>query len=50
VGENGAYRVLVEGSPRDPAGGRFSIDDVERRLSSVQTRTDLASRFSAAEI
>jgi precorrin-3B synthase len=49
VGDNGAYRVVVEGSPRDPAVGRFSIDDIQRRLSSVQTRADLASRFSAAE-
>ncbi len=49
VGDNGAYRVVVEGSPRDPAVGRLSIDDIERCLSSVQTRADLASRFSAAE-
>jgi precorrin-3B synthase len=49
VGDNGAYRVVVEGSARDPAIGRFSIDDIERRLSSIQTRADLASRFSAAE-
>lgn len=49
VGDNGAYRVVVEGSPRDPAVGRFSIDDIERRLSSVQSRADLVSRFSAAQ-
>ena len=49
VGDDGAYRVVVEGSPRDPAVGRFSIDDIERRLSSVETRVDLASRFPAAE-
>jgi precorrin-3B synthase len=49
VGDNGAYRIVVEGSPRDPAVGRFSIDDIERRLSSVDTLADLASRFSAAE-
>ncbi len=49
VGDDGAYRVVVEGTPRDPAVGRFSIDDIERCLSSVQTRADLASRFSAAE-
>ncbi len=50
VGDNGAYRVAVEGTPRYPAVGRLSIADIERRLSSVQTRADLASRFSAAEI
>jgi precorrin-3B synthase len=49
VGDNGAYRVVVEGTPRDPAIGRLSIDDIERRLSSVDTRADLSSRFSAAE-
>jgi len=48
VGDNGAYGVVVEGSPRDPAVGRFSIDDIERRLSSVDTRADLVSRFPAA--
>ena len=49
VGDDGAYRVVVEGSPGDPVVGRFSIDDIERRLSSAQSRADLASRFSAAE-
>ena len=49
VGDNGAYQVVVEGSPRDPAVDRLSIDDIERRLSSVDTRADLVSRFSAAE-
>ena len=49
VGDDGAYRVVVEGSPRDPAVGRFSIDDIERRLSSVETRVDLKSRFPAVQ-
>jgi precorrin-3B synthase len=49
IGDNGAYRVVAEGSPRDPAVGRFSIDDIERHLSAVQTRADLLSRFAAAE-
>jgi precorrin-3B synthase len=47
VGENGAYRVVVGGTPHDPGVGCLAIDDIERRLSSVQTRADLASRFSA---
>ncbi len=49
VGDNGAYRVVVEGTPQDPGVSRLSIDDIERRLSSVDTRADLASRFSVAE-
>jgi precorrin-3B synthase len=49
VGDNGAYRVVVEGTRRDPAVGRFSIDDIERRLSSVDTRAHLVSRFPAAQ-
>jgi precorrin-3B synthase len=49
VGDNGTYRVVVEGTPQDPGVGRLSIDDIERRLSSVDTRADLSSRFSAAE-
>jgi precorrin-3B synthase len=49
VGDNGAYRVVLDGSPRDPGVGRLSIDDIERRLLSVATCADLASRFSAAK-
>jgi precorrin-3B synthase len=46
VGDNGAYRVVVGGSPHDPAVARLAIDDIERRLSSVEIGADLASRFS----
>jgi precorrin-3B synthase len=49
VGDNSAYRVVVEGTPRDPAIGRLSIDDIERRLLSVDTRADLVSRFPALQ-
>ena len=49
VGDNGSYRVVVEGTPQDPGFGLLSIDDIEQRLSSVHTRADLASRFAAAE-
>jgi precorrin-3B synthase len=48
VGDNGAYRVVVEGSPHDPAVTRLMIDEIEWRLSSAKTRADLALRFSAA--
>ena len=49
VGHNGAYGVVVEGTPRDPAVGHLSIDDIERRLLSVATHADLASWFPAAK-
>ncbi len=49
IGDNGAYAVVVEGRPRDPAVARLAIDDIEHRLASLATRADLATRFSAAE-
>jgi len=49
VGDNGAYAVVVEGSPHGPAVARLAIDDIEHRLASLETRGGLASRFSAAE-
>ena len=45
VGDSGVYRVIIEGSPRDTAVARLAIDDIERPLSSVASRADLASRF-----
>jgi precorrin-3B synthase len=47
VGDDGAYRVVVDGRPRDSAAVRLTIEDIERRLASVESRADLASRFSA---
>ncbi len=49
VGDDDAYRVVVEGTSRDPGVGRLAIDDIERRLSSVETRADVASQFAAAK-
>jgi precorrin-3B synthase len=49
VGDDGSYRVIVEGTPRKPAVSRLSIVDIERRLLSVATRADLASWFPAAK-
>ncbi len=46
VGDDGAYRIVVEGSPRDPAIARFSIGAIEDRLRSVENLADLASRFA----
>jgi precorrin-3B synthase len=46
VGDGGAYRVVVAGSPRDPAIARLAIGDIEERLRSVETSADLASRFA----
>lgn len=48
VGDKGNYRVIVEGTPHDPGVSRLGIDEIERHLKSVETRADLASRFSAA--
>jgi precorrin-3B synthase len=45
VGDSGVYQVVIEGSPRDPAVARLAIDDIERHLSSVASRADLASQF-----
>ena len=50
VGDNGAYRVIVGGTPRDTAVACLPIDEIEHRLASVETRADLAAQFSAAEI
>ena len=45
VGDSGVYRVVIEGSPRDSAVARLAIDDIERHLSSLASRADLASQF-----
>ena len=48
IGDNGAYRVVVEGTPHDPGVACLPIDDIERRLSSIETQAALLSRFAAA--
>jgi hypothetical protein len=47
VGDDGAYRVVVEGSPHDPAIARLAIGDIEERLRSIEAPADLAPRFAA---
>ncbi len=48
VGDDGAYRVVVAGSPRDPAIARLAIGDIEKRLRSIEALADdLASQFAA---
>jgi sulfite reductase beta subunit-like hemoprotein len=49
VGDNGAYRPVVDGTPRDPGLARLTIDDIEQRLSLVETRADLVSRFAVVQ-
>ncbi|MGA8552583.1 MAG: precorrin-3B synthase [Stellaceae bacterium] len=47
VGDDSAYRVVVEGSPHDPAIARLAIGEIEERLRSIKAPADLASRFAA---
>ena len=47
VGDDSAYRVVVEGSPHDPAIARLAIGEIEERLRSIEAPADLASRFAA---
>jgi precorrin-3B synthase len=47
LGDNGAYRVIVEGTPADTAIASLTIDEIAHRLASVETRAGLATRFSA---
>ncbi len=47
VGEDGAYRIVIGGRPRDPAIARLAIGAIEDRLRSVENPADLARRFAA---
>lgn len=50
IGDNGAYRVIVEGTPADTAVASLPIDEIAHRLEPVETRAGLAARFSAAAL
>jgi precorrin-3B synthase len=46
VGGDGAYGVVLEGSPRDVPTARFSVEEIVGRLQGVRAPADLAGAFA----